>query len=175
MTEPVFLPPLNLTPGELEALELGLALVQSGFGKTLSEHSQSLGDKIRAVLPRPEMLDPERGAIGIYAQRYPDAVQKNLEVVRRGILSRTVLEFDYRSIAQVDTRRIIRPLEIEAWDNALTLTGWCEDRGDFRVFRLDRITNLRILRRGFKPEPGKRLKDYLKEHNDRLDANENSN
>ena len=42
MTEPVFLPPLNLSPGELEVLELGIALVQSGFGKTLSEHGKSL-------------------------------------------------------------------------------------------------------------------------------------
>ena len=39
MTEPVFLPLLNLTQSELEVLELGNTLVQSRFG-------QRLGDKV---------------------------------------------------------------------------------------------------------------------------------
>lgn len=161
MTEPVFLPPLNLTPGELEVLELGIALVQSGFGKTLSEHGKSLSDKVRAVLPRPEMLDPGRGAIGIYTHRYPEVVQDVLEVTRRAILSRTVLEFDYCSLDGNQSHRVIRPLEIEAWDSTLTVTGWCETRGDFRVFRLDRMSGACLLDRGFRLEAGKRLNDYL--------------
>jgi len=35
MTDPVFLPPLNLTQGELEVMELGIALVRASFGTVL--------------------------------------------------------------------------------------------------------------------------------------------
>lgn len=170
MTEPVFLPPLNLTPGELEVLELGIALVQSSFGKSLSEQSQSLGDKVRAVLPRPEMLDPARGAIAIYTPRYSQDVLDVLDIVRRAILSRTVLNFTYSSLSGQLSTRIIRPLEIEVWDNALTLTGWCETRSDFRVFRLDRMENTTLGDHGFRLEIGKRLKDYLGQQNAKSDT-----
>ena len=48
---PVFLPPLNITQGELEVLELGLALVQASFGQVISAVAQPLGANVRAVLP----------------------------------------------------------------------------------------------------------------------------
>jgi predicted DNA-binding transcriptional regulator YafY len=165
MTEPVFLPPLNLTPGELEVLELGISLVQSSFGKSLSDHGQSLGDKVRAVLPQPEMLDPTRGAIAIYAPKFSQCVLDVLDIARRAILSRTCLNFDYKTLSGETSDRSVRPLEIEIWDNALTLTAWCETRNDFRVFRLDRMENVTLGDHGFKPEVGKRLRDYLGKRN----------
>lgn len=165
MTEPVFLPPLNLTPGELEVLELGISLVQSSFGKSLSDHGQSLGDKVRAVLPQPEMLDPTRGAIAIYAPKFSQGVLDVLDIARRAILSRTYLNFDYKTLSGETSDRRVRPLEIEIWDNALTLTAWCETRNDFRVFRLDRMENANLGDHGFKPEAGKRLRDYLGKRN----------
>jgi predicted DNA-binding transcriptional regulator YafY len=165
MTEPVFLPPLNLTPGELEVLELGISLVQSSFGKSLSDHGQSLGDKVRAVLPQPEMLDPTRGAIAIYAPKFSQGVLDVLDIARRAILSRTYLNFDYKTLSGETSDRRVRPLEIEIWDNALTLTAWCETRNDFRVFRLDRMENVTLGDHGFKPEVGKHLRDYLGKRN----------
>lgn len=160
MTDPVFLPPLNITQGELEVLELGLALVQASFGNVLSQEAQTLGDKVRAVLPRPEMLDPNRGSIGVYNQRFSDAERDNLGLIRRGILTRTVLQFDYRALDDTHSCRMVRPLEVQVWDNVLTLTAWCEDRQDFRVFRLDRIAGLCLTGNGFRGERGKTIRDY---------------
>lgn len=160
MTGPVFLPPLNITQGELEVLELGLALVRASFGKMISADAQTLGDKVRAVLPRPEMLDPNRGSIGVYHSRFSDAERQALEIVRRGILSRTMLKFDYLSLSQARSHRTVRPLEVQVWEAVLTLTAWCEDRQDFRVFRVDRMENLELADTGFRPERGKTLHDY---------------
>lgn len=171
MTEPVFLPPLNLTPGELEVLELGIALVQSSFGQSLSDHGKSLGDKVRAVLPQPEMLDPTRGAIAIYTPKFSQRVLDVLDIVRRSILSRTQLNFDYKSLSEEVSERIVRPLEIEVWENVLTLTSWCETRSDFRVFRLDRMENVKLGDHGFRPEIGKRLQDYLGKQNAKPNTN----
>jgi predicted DNA-binding transcriptional regulator YafY len=160
MTEPVFLPPLNLTPSELEVLELGLALVEANFGHLFQIEARTLGDKIRAVLPRPEMLDPNRGSIGIYNGGFSKAQHASLAIIRRGILTRTVLAFDYQALNGAHSFRRVRPLEIQVWDSALTLTAWCEDRLAFRVFRIDRIKNLALTEKGFRLEKGKSIEDY---------------
>lgn len=162
MQGPVFLPPLNITQGELEVLELGLALVQASFGQVTSADAKTLGDKVRAVLPRPEMLDPHRGSIGVYHTKFSDAERDTLEVVRRGILSRTKVRFDYLSLRQERSTRSVRPLEVQVWESVLTLTAWCEDRQDFRTFRLDRMDEVHLTEDGFRLERGKTFQDYLK-------------
>ena len=42
------------------------------------------------------------------------------------------------------------------------LASWCELRGDFRNFRLDRIANIRTTERSYKEEPGKTLNDFIR-------------
>lgn len=162
MTDPVFLPPLNLTPGELEVMELGIALVRASFRKVLKEEAQTLGDKVRAVLPRPEMLDPKRGSIGVYHTRFSGSDSGTLDLLRRGILTRTVISFGYQPLHGDWSQRDVRPLEIQAWDAVLTLTGWCERRHDFRVFRVDRMSEVILTDNGFRHEKGKTIHDYKK-------------
>lgn len=162
MTGPVFLPPLNLTQGELEVLELGLALVQASFGQVLSAEAQQLGCKVRAVLPRPELLDPNRGSIGVHHSRFSQAERDRLDILRRAILTRTKLRFDYLSLQGQTSQRRVRPLGVQVWETVMTLTAWCEDRQDFRVFRLDRMAQARLTEDTFRPERGKTLADYLK-------------
>ena len=160
MTEPVFLPPLNLTQGELEVLELGLALVGASFGAALGDDAQTLGDKVRAVLPRPEMMDPGRGTMGIYHTRFTEPERQNLGLIRRGILRRSMLQFEYLSLSGRASNRVVRPLEIQVWEATLTLTAWCETRQDYRVFRVDKMANATLMRAGFRAEKGKTIHDY---------------
>ena len=160
MTEPVFLPPLNLTQGEIEVLELGLALVRTSFGTAFGGDTQTLGDKVRAVLPRPEMMDPGQGTMGIYHTRFTEPERQILNLIRRSILTRTMLQFEYLSLSGASSNRVVRPLEIQVWESALTLTAWCETRQDFRVFRVDKISSATLLETGFRPEKGKTIHDY---------------
>jgi predicted DNA-binding transcriptional regulator YafY len=55
---------------------------------------------------------------------------------------------------------VVRPLQLEVWGRAWTLTAWCEDRSDFRVFRVDLIDAL-DLRGPFRPDPGTTVEDYI--------------
>jgi predicted DNA-binding transcriptional regulator YafY len=55
----------------------------------------------------------------------------------------------------------VRPLQLEFWGRAWTLTAWCETSGDFRVFRVDLIVSLQADGGAFLPEPGKTVEDYL--------------
>ena len=44
-----------------------------------------------------------------------------------------------------------------------TVAAWCELRNDFRNFRLDRIADLTLTEETFEEEPGRRLRDYLRQ------------
>jgi predicted DNA-binding transcriptional regulator YafY len=108
------------------------------------------------------MLDPNRGSIAVYHTKFSEAERETLEIVRRGILARTKLRFDYLSLQQDRSHRHVRPLEVQVWEAVLTLTAWCEDRQDFRVFRLDRMEQTSLTGEGFRPERGKTFADYLR-------------
>jgi predicted DNA-binding transcriptional regulator YafY len=75
------------------------------------------------------------------------------------------LDMRYRKLDETRAQRIVRPLRLEFWGLAWTLTAWRELRTDFRV---ERIENLKATDRGFHDERGKSYKDYLS----RLDAAE---
>lgn len=68
------------------------------------------------------------------------------------------IDVGYRTFDETHAQRIVRPLHLEFWGLAWTLTAWRELRTDFRV---DRIENLEVTDRGFRDERGKSYKDYL--------------
>ena len=71
------------------------------------------------------------------------------------------MRLTYTSREGAVTGRVIRPLHMEYWGRAWTLTAWCELREAFRVFRLDLIESTEALPDLFVDEPGKRLADYV--------------
>lgn len=84
-----------------------------------------------------------------------------LATLRRAITTRCKVDIACRDGDERASRRKVRPLQLEFWGNAFTLTGWCEFCTDFRVFRCDRITECELLSEGFREEKGKRLSDFL--------------
>jgi predicted DNA-binding transcriptional regulator YafY len=72
-----------------------------------------------------------------------------------------VLQMTFADPGGPETKRRIRPLQLEFWGKVWTLTAWCEWRGDFRVFRIDRILSLAPAGGAFLPEPGKTIEAYL--------------
>lgn len=62
------------------------------------------------------------------------------------------------------SQRAVRPLGCFFWGLVWTLAAWCESRGDFRSFRVDRIDALCVLDQAFRNEPGKTLPDMLRRY-----------
>jgi predicted DNA-binding transcriptional regulator YafY len=84
-----------------------------------------------------------------------------MPALRAAIRARQKLDLVYRGPDGAETRRLIRPLQMEYWGRVWTLTAWCELRNDFRVFRVDRIVSVEARPELFVDEPGKSLADYL--------------
>ncbi|WP_170439031.1 helix-turn-helix transcriptional regulator [Ruegeria arenilitoris] len=158
--EQITLPPLNLTPAELEALNLGMAIVAEAADPDLKAAAEALAAKIDAVLPTQVVAEADAWKFAVYP--FADAARglAHMAPIRAAIKSRQKLRLTYRRIDGTLTERTIRPLHMEYWGRVWTLTAWCELRDAFRVFRIDLIESVTPLPEIFADEPGKRLADY---------------
>lgn len=160
ITQAISLPPLTLTVEELEALNLGMAIVAEAADETLKAAATTLADKIDAVLPERTVADADKWKFAVYP--FSDAVRgfSQMPTLRAAIRAKQKLKLTYHSKGDRITTRTIRPLHMEYWGRVWTLTSWCELRNDFRVFRVDLIQSAEALPEMFVDEPGKRLSDY---------------
>ena len=162
LTAPITLPPVALTREEFEALRLGMALVASAADPGLSRAAASLRAKIAAVTPGG--ADETGSETFVFSSAEAARAAPYLVPLRRAIREHLKLRLDYAALDGQATSRLVRPLQLEFWGRAWTLTAWCELRNDFRVFRVDLIQGLATEGGAFLPEPGKTVDDYLARH-----------
>ncbi|HEY6918681.1 MAG TPA: YafY family protein [Tabrizicola sp.] len=163
LREPITLPPLTLTPDEVQALTLGLQLVTRGADPSLTRAAESLAGKIAAVLPA-RLLDGTHQDTWVFPGEEALAAARHLPLLRRAIRLRERVILDYVDSSGLPTRRPVRPLVLEFWGRVWTLASWCEARGDFRSFRVDRIEALHPTGETFPDEPGRMLADWRRLH-----------
>ena len=135
------MPPLMLTPDEIEAAVLGAQWVAGRADPALAKAAQDLIAKIVETIPerlQPLALEP--------ASRTPpkwDAAPDSIDMTQlRGHIyaSKKVL-LHYRDEQGRDTRRTVWPIAVGYLETVRMLAAWCELRKDFRSFRIDRMTN----------------------------------
>lgn len=157
------LPPLMFEPAELEALVLGARLAAAIGDDSLVRPARSALSKVEAALPphvRSRLSRPPLFAPRTFASRAGSAT---LLSIRSAIGERRKLRLRYRNEKSEDSERVVRPLGAFFWGKTWTLAAWCELRNDFRNFRLDRIAELTPTGETFEQEPGRRLRDYLRQ------------
>ena len=133
------LPPLALTPDEIEAAVLGAQWVAVHGDPVLARAAQDLRAKLMASVPerlRPLLLDP---ALGPSPYRKPIADPLDLAQVRAAIHAGRKLRLRYGDVGGAVTERIVWPIAIGYLDYARMLVAWCELRRAFRHFRADRV------------------------------------
>jgi predicted DNA-binding transcriptional regulator YafY len=159
LAEAITLPPLTLTPNELEALNLGIAITAELADPDLKAAAHSLAEKLDAV--QPETAVAEANAWKFAASPFADAARGFAQMprLRAAIKARQKLRITYTSKDGAVASRTIRPLHMEYWSRIWTLTAWCELRQDHRVFRLDLISSAEALPELFSDEVGKTLAD----------------
>lgn len=155
------IPPIMFSAAELEALVVGARMVKTWGGTELGRSAQSVLDKVAAVVPAElrDRLDRSK----LFALRFSrrNDLDVTLDICRKALDEKRVLQIDYRRGDGEFSQRRIRPLGLYFWGNVWTLVGWCELRGDFRNFRLDRIERARVLEETFSEDPGQTLQDFI--------------
>lgn len=132
------LPELEMTHEQLSLLSLA--------GRTWSE--ASLGGaaaralrKLESVVPGGEG-DPGESVLSTGLDRIETGVRTSepaFEAVRAAVVAARPVRFSYRRRGAATTTRHVQPWGFAAWHGHWYLTGHDVDRGEPRVFRLDRI------------------------------------
>lgn len=152
--------PMTFSVDELEALILGAQMVRSWGDDTLAKSSASAIDKIGAVLPPALGQEIADAFLFSFPTREKKSIGNLLTECRKTIRSKHKLRFSYMREDGETNARTVRPLCLAFFAPSWLLLAWCENRNDFRNFRLDRIADFEILDERFKDEKGKRLRDY---------------
>ena len=133
------MPPLMLTPDEIEAAVLGAQWVTAKADPALARAAKDLIAKIGQAVPerlRPFVLEPAAGVAAIYTGA-ADAI--DMQQVRLAIRAGHKIRLSYRDEQGRPSDRVIWPVAIGYLETARVLAGWCELRQDFRHFRTDRV------------------------------------
>lgn len=159
------LPPLMFSPEEAQALVACIRLGQSWLDPALAQQAQSALGKVLAALPVGARVQAQ--AMGLYAPAtgLEPAVAQALAALRSAVQTRQRVGLRYADAQGAGTARTVRPLGCFYWGRVWTLVAWCEQRQDFRSFRLDRIAQWQLLegpQAQFTPEAGRTLADFLR-------------
>ncbi|MGR8935626.1 MAG: helix-turn-helix transcriptional regulator [Gammaproteobacteria bacterium] len=156
------IPPLMFSADELEALTIGARMVKTWAGTELGRSAQSALDKITAAIPA-ELRDNIEGS-KLFSLRFNNRedIDTTLDICRKAIDHKRLLLLSYCRADGEQSRRRIRPLGLYFWGSVWSLVGWCELRGDFRNFRLDRIQTLLLENTTFEDGDGQSLQDFVK-------------
>jgi predicted DNA-binding transcriptional regulator YafY len=147
------LPPLMLTPDEIEAAVLGAHWVSRRGDPALAKAAEDLIAKIAATVPerlRPYALE-SAGATPPAWNAVPDAL--DIAAVRRQIRAGRKIHLHYRDEQGRETERKVWPIAIGYLDAVRLLIAWCELRKDFRHFRTDRVLGAEFLDERYPERP----------------------
>jgi len=139
------MPPLMLTPDEIDAVLLGAQWVAGRSDKVLALAARDVVAKIAAVVPerlRPIVLEPSVG-VKPAAAAPEDSVDPS--ILRSAIRNGRKLRLRYRSEAGGETERTVWPVILGYAETSRLLVAWCELRQDFRHFRTDRMIGAETL------------------------------
>ncbi|WP_421917117.1 helix-turn-helix transcriptional regulator [Mesorhizobium sp.] len=151
------MPPLMLTPDELEAAVLGAQWVADRGDAVLAAAARDLIAKISASVPehlRPFIANPTIGpTLGAPPGRetVPDGI--DVTRTRQWIRAGRKMRIRYRDDQGRESERTIWPTIIGYAETVRLLAAWCELRANFRHFRMDRIIAAEFLeeRHGRRP------------------------
>jgi predicted DNA-binding transcriptional regulator YafY len=140
------MPPLMLTPDEIEAVMLGAQWVAGRSDKALCNAARDVMAKIAAVVPehlRPLILEPSVGVKPMFTAPTKESVDPSR--LRSAIREGRKLRLRYRSDAGEETERKVWPVILGYAETTRMLVAWCELRQGFRHFRTDRIAEAETL------------------------------
>jgi predicted DNA-binding transcriptional regulator YafY len=148
------LPPLMLTPDEIEAAVLGAQWVAGRGDPALARAAEDLIAKIAVAVPerlRPFVLEPTGRAVPAWSTP-PDRL--DMAQVRAAIRSGTKIVLDYSDEPDSRSSRTVWPITVGYHETVRLLVAWCELRQAFRHFRTDRVEGAEFLADRYPERPG---------------------
>lgn len=160
LIEDATLPPLGFEDDELEALVLGLRDVSIIGDPALAKAATTALAKLTARVPARQAHRLKHAILD--AQRFirPDPPRIDVGYLRSATWEEETVAFSYVDAKGAATTREVDPLGLVYWQDTNVLMAWCHLREDYRVFRLDRMDDLRRTGASFRPRRVPMLREY---------------
>lgn len=161
LIEDAALPPLGFEDEELEALVLGLRDVAVIGDPDLAKAASSALAKITARVPAKQAHRLEHAVLD--AQRFTSPPPPGISAgtLRRAAWEERAVRFAYSDAGGIPTERSVWPLAIVYLQSSSVLMSWCLLRQDYRIFRLDRMSDLQVLEDSFRPRRVSMLREHI--------------
>ncbi|MDF2383742.1 YafY family transcriptional regulator [Nostoc ellipsosporum NOK] len=149
------LPPVMFTKEEATAFLTAEKLIEKMTDASTDESYKSAMYKVRAVLRSSEkdFLETLDNQIQVIKRSRKSLEDKPpaLQTILKGIAGKQVLRIHYfAQHNQKNSEREVEPLGIFYLENYWHLIGWCRLRKDYRDFRVDRISSIRLSEEQFR-------------------------
>lgn len=157
-----FTPPISFTLEEANALLLSQSLI-GGFGdRSVQSTFDNALTKIKAVL---KQVDKEKLALLDQSIKLQLPERLNFEFeflskIQHAISEQTQIKITYQNLKNELSERTIEPIGLVFYAFSWHLIGYCQLRGDYRDFNIERIKELRSTTIPFKTNPHISLSDY---------------
>lgn len=162
------LPPLMFSIEEVEALILGSRWVTSHGDAMLREAADQAMAKIEAVIPKQHQTRIGQNTLftPLMSERCDsEQMANNASQVRQAIRDETPLVIDYQDANQNTSIRTIYPFSLAFFDSVQVIGAWCKLREDFRHFRVDRITHIKMLDTRYTPSREQLFRQWAAQNN----------
>jgi predicted DNA-binding transcriptional regulator YafY len=165
IAEGYHLPPVMFSKEEGRALLMAAKLMEKISDESVSQSFQFALSKVRAVLDnekKDELQDLEERIL-VHPFSFGSAPVANpiLDQLKEAIIQSRVVEADYFSNYKGEnSHRCIEPVGLIFYGTHWHLIGYCRLRQDYRHFRTDRFSSLRVLRERFRAGSHPSLQEY---------------
>jgi len=155
------LPPLMFTLEETDAIAIGVRLLRRLRDPKLQKAAESVLAKLAAVVPRELQSQLVAAPLFVSEGSAPAVNGIDLSQLRSAIRETRKLAIAYVDEEGRRTQRTIWPIAMAYYVDVTLLGAWCELRGDFRNFRVDRILGSQLLDERFEADSGKLMAQWL--------------
>lgn len=158
-----FLPPVQFTTEEANALLLMQRVVEGFADKSIQTHYTTALNKVKAVLrnSQKEQLETLNNHIMFHVPDCFKYDQAYLSVLQGAITKRHVLQLQYRNNKGETSQRQVEPIGLVFYALAWHLIAWCHLRQDYRDFKVARILAMRCLEKPFLQSHHITLEQYV--------------
>ena len=116
--------------------------------------------KVKSFIPADRAKDIELKANQIYIDLSPwmdnGNIQTYLEIIKKALHEEKLLSFEYADRYGNKTLRIAEPYQLVLKSSHWYWQGYCRMRNDFRLFRLSRVSSLKIMDEKYTPREYKK-------------------
>lgn len=164
ITDGYFLPPVSFTNEEANALVLIASLADQFTDQSISKHTESAIEKIKAGLKggQKDHVDHLHQHTKVVLWPHELLNQQYLTTIQASISGRRILSLAYENKMEEQSLREVEPVGLLFYAFGWHLIAWCWKRNDYRDFKVARIKNLKCTDQEFRKKDHPDLDAYLR-------------